>query len=152
MTFFYANFVIYWTCWLLFADKTRWRELFPVCIFASFLGLVSDQIVHLYKAYWEYYGSESIIIIDLLDDFGAYVVVTYLFIQWLPQKRTFFRMFSYWFAWTSLAITIEYVHIVTGHMAHYHGWSYLHSYVSDWILFLIFYQYHKVFQFEKLLK
>jgi hypothetical protein len=152
MTFFYARFVIVWACWLLFADKKRWKEIVPVCIFASFLSLITDQIVYFYITYWEYYGIEPTIIRSLMDDFGVYIVVTYLFIQCLPQKQTFFRMFSYWFAWTALAITIEYVHLITGHMAHYNGWSLWHSYISDWILYLIFYQYHKIFQLENLSK
>jgi hypothetical protein len=150
MDFFYARFIISWSCWLIFADKARWKEIFPVCIFASFLSLISDEIVYSYIPYWEYYGNEPNIVRNLMDDFGVYMVVTYLFIQWLPQKQTFFRMFSYCFAWTALAITIEYVHVITGHMAHYHGWSFWHSYVSDWILFLTFYEYHKVFHFERL--
>jgi hypothetical protein len=45
MTFFYARFVISWTCWLLFADKTRWKEIIPVCLFASLLSLVTGVIV-----------------------------------------------------------------------------------------------------------
>jgi hypothetical protein len=152
MTFFYARFVIAWACWLLFADKSRWKELFPVCTFASFLGLITDQIVDWYIPYWEYYGSEPKIIRNLLDDFDVYIVVTYLFIQWLPKKQSFFSMFSYWFTWTALAIAIEHVHVMTGHMAHYHGWTFWHSYISDWLLFWIFYQYHKILKLEKLSK
>lgn len=152
MDFFYARFAISWACWLLFADKARWREIIPVSILASFFGLISDHIITFYITYWDYYGSIARIILMLLDDLEIYVVVTYLFIQWLPKKQSFFSMFSYWFAWTALAITIEYIHVVTGHMAHYNGWTFLHSYVSDWILFWIFYQYHKIFQLEKLSK
>lgn len=152
MDFFYARLAITWACWLLFSDKSRWKELFPVCIFASFLSLISDEIVHFYIPYWEYYDNEPTIVRNLMDEFGIYLVITYLFIQWLPKQKTFFRMFSYWFAWTALAITIEYAHVITGHMAHYHGWSYWHSYVADWILFGLFYQYHKVFRLEKLSK
>lgn len=152
MDFFYARFVIAWTCWLLFADKSRWKEILPVCFFASCLSLITDQIVDWYISYWEYYGSNPKIVRNLMDDFDVYIVVTYLFIQWLPNKQSFFSMFSYWFAWTALTITIEYIHVVTGHMAYYHGWSFLNSYICDWILFWIFYQYHKIFKFEKLSK
>lgn len=152
MTFFYARFLITWTCWLLFADKSRWKEILPVCIFASFLSLITDQVVDRHIPYWEYYGTEPKIVRNLLDDFGLYMVVTYLFIQWLPQKQTFFRMLYYWFIWTALAIFIEHIHVITGHMAHYHGWTFWHSYVSDWILYWIFYQYHKILQLEKLSK
>lgn len=152
MDFFYMRFLISWTCWLLFADKARWREIIPVSIFASFLGLITDQIVEWHIPYWEYYGNEPKIIINLMDDLGIYIVTTYLFIQWLPKEHSFFCMFSYWFVWTALAIGIEYVHVITGHMAHYHGWTFWHSYVTNWILFGIYYQYHKILQLEKLSK
>lgn len=152
MSFFYARFFIIWACWLLFADKSRWKEIVPVCVFASSLGLIADQIVDSYIPYWEYYGSEPEIVINLIDEFEVNPIATYLFIQWLPQKQTFFRMFSYWFAWTAFAITIEHIHVITGHMAHYHGWTLWHSYISDWILFGIFHQYHKILQLDKLSK
>ncbi len=152
MDFFYARFLIAWTCWLLFADKTRWKEMLPVCIFGSFLGLITDQFTDWYIPYWEYYGSEPKIIRNLMDDFDVYVVVIYLFIQWLPKKRLFSNLFFYWFAWTAFAITIEYSHVKTGHMTHYHGWTFWHSYLSDWILFWIFYQFHKGLQLDKLSK
>ena len=152
MDFFYARFVIAWACWLLFADKARWKEMIPVCVFASFLSLITDQIVEWYIPYWEYYGSEPKILRKLMDISDVYIIVTYLFIQWLPEKQSLFNICFYWFGWTALAITIEYIHVITGHMAHYHGWTFWHSYVSDWILFWMFYQYHKVFQLEKLAK
>jgi hypothetical protein len=152
MDFFYMRFLISWTCWLFFSDKARWKEMVPVCAFALCLSLISDQIVDWYVIYWEYYGNEPKIIRKLLDDFDVYIIVTYLFIQWLPEKRSFFKMFSYWFAWTALAISIEYIHVKTGHMAHYNGWTFWHSYISDWILFWLFYQYHKILQLEKLAK
>lgn len=151
MSFFYARFFIVWACWLLFADKSRWREIFPVCVFASFLGLIADQIVD-YIPYWEYYGSEPEFVITLTDEFEINPIATYLFIQWLPKKQSYFNMFFYWFAWTALAISIEYIHVKTGHMVHYNRWTFWHSYVADWILFWIFYQYHKILRLEKLSK
>ncbi|MCC5468573.1 CBO0543 family protein [Pelosinus baikalensis] len=152
MDFFYTRFLISWACWLIFADRSRWKEMVPVCAFALCLSLISDQIVEWYVIYWEYYGNEPKIIRELMDDFDVYIIVTYLFIQWLPKKQSYFIMFYYWFAWTALAITIEYIHVKTGHMAHYNGWTFWHSYISDWILFWLFYQYHKFFQLEKLSK
>jgi len=85
MTFFYARFLIAWACWLFFADKSRWKELVPVCVFASSLSLITDQVVD-YIPYWKYYGSEPEIVITLIDEFDINPIATYLFIQWLPQK------------------------------------------------------------------
>lgn len=152
MTFFSARFIIAWLCWLVFANKSRWKEILPVCFFASLLSLIADQIIDWHIPYWEYYGSEPKIVRYLMNDFDFTIVVTYLFIQWLPRKKSLRTMFAYWFAWVALAIIIEYIHIATGHMAHHHGWSLLHSYVIDWLLFWIFYKYYSVFQFDKLVK
>jgi hypothetical protein len=152
MDFFYTRCLVSWTCWLFFADKARWREIIPVSIFASFLGLISDHFMTFHTTYWEYYGNHPKIIMVLLDDFEVYFVVTYLFIQWLPQNQSLSNMFTYIFTWTLFAIAIEYFHIFTGHMALHYGWTLWRSYVADWILFWIFYEYYKVFHFEKLSK
>jgi hypothetical protein len=147
MLFFIFRFIISWTIWIIFADKKRWRELFPVSIFAVYLASITDIIVHHYTL-WRYHPST--LITELFDDTGIYIVVTYLFIQWLPKKKTFSCMFMYWFVWTGITITIEWIHIVTGHMEHYKWWNYGWSYLADWILFFLFYQFHKVFELKKL--
>ncbi|EIW18589.1 hypothetical protein FA11_3410 [Pelosinus fermentans A11] len=150
MDFFYMRFLVSWTCWLIFADKARWREIAPVSIFASLLGVISDHFTNFHITYWEYYGNHPKIIMVLLDDFEIYAVVTYLYIQWLPKRQRLLDLFTYIFPWTLFAVLIEYIHINTGHMAHHHGWTFWYSYVADWILFLLFYMYHKIFHFEKL--
>ncbi len=150
MEFYYYRFAIVWSCWFIFADKSRWRELFPVCFFAGFLGSVSDIITHHYKL-WEYDRGQSLVA-ELADDFGVYLVITYLFIQWLPANRTILKLLTYWLIWTAVTISIEWIHLRTGHLEHHMWWTIWHSYVSDWILLFIFYQYHKIFQFERLSK
>lgn len=148
--FFIIWFLLSWSIWLIFADKKRWREIIPVCIFADFLGSLADIIVEYYK-YWEYLGNVfHPLILDISDELGIYPVVTYLFIQWFPKTQSFWRIFFYWFAWTGLAIIIEYIHLITGHMEHSSGWTLWHSYVADWILFFLFYQFHKMFDLRKL--
>ena len=59
-------------------------------------------------------------------------------------------MFGYWFLWTSICISIEWVFVVTKHMDHHNGWTFWHSYIADWFLFWVFYQFHKWFQLELL--
>jgi hypothetical protein len=148
--FFIARFIIVWAIWLIFADKKRWREIFPVSIFAALLGSTTDTITSHYKL-WRYHGDGvDLWLLKTMDDLGIYIVVAYLFIQWLPTKRTFLRMAGYWFVWTGLAISIEWLHIVTGHMEHYLWWGYICSYAADWFLFWLFYQYHKLFRLERL--
>ena len=133
-----------WVFWFKFADKKRWREILPVCFFASFLNAVVDTITHHYDLWMYAYDISATP--EILDDFGIYIVVTYLFIQWLPKDQTLRSMVLYWLMWTSIVITIEYIHVKTGHMTYHQWWTIYHSYVADWILFWIFYKYHKVFQ------
>lgn len=148
MEFYYFRFAIELGIWLCFADKKRWRELIPVCFLASLLGAITDTIMHHHK-FWDYDDGCSAIPY-ILNDFGTYVVVTYLFIQYLPKERTPGAMVWYWVKWTAASIGIEWVHVHTGHLRYFRGWNMVWSYVSDWILFWIFYKYHQIFQFEKL--
>ncbi len=150
MYFWYILFAIEWLIWLIFADKVRWRELLPVSFFASLLGATTDVITH-HIPLWTYDNNNSFIP-HLLNDWGIYIVVTYLFIQWLPQRRTFRSIFWYWFVWTAMVIIIEFIYIETGHMHYHNGWSLWKSYCADWILFSILYQFHKIFHLEKLLQ
>lgn len=141
-------FITAWILWILFADKKRWRELFPVTLFASFLGCLTDNIMHYYTL-WHYQNLNSLLI-SIFNDFGVYIVVTYLFIQWLPKEQTFRLMFGYWFIWTGLSISLELVYHATNHLTYHQWWNSWWSYLADWILYWIFYEYHKIFNLKKL--
>jgi hypothetical protein len=144
--FFVVRFVIEWTIWLIFADKKRWRELFLVSIFAGFLAMSTDLLMTVYKL-WDFDGSN--IVAEVANSYGMYIVVTYLFIQWLPKNRSFWRMFLYWFVWTGTVTLIEWFHLITGHFVYHKWWNLGWSYVSDWVLFGLFYMFHKVFKLEE---
>ena len=117
--FFIVSFIIVLGTWLIFADKTRWRELLPVGFFAGFLGAITDGIVCHYRL-WDYHDTLiPSVIVMMGDDLSIYIVVVFLFIQWLPTKRMLWNMVLYWFMWTAIAITIEWIHITTGHMHHH---------------------------------
>lgn len=146
--FFYIRFILVWTTWLIFADKRRWRELFPVAFFAGYLGLMADVVMNYYKL-WEYRNG-NILFADISDNIGIYLVATYLFIQWLPHHKTAWNMLLYWFIWTSFTIGIEWLHIRTGYMVHREWWNLGYSYLADWFLFWLFYQFHKVFRLKEL--
>lgn len=149
--FFIIRDFIFWLIWVLFADKKRWRELFVVAIFAALLGTLTDHLMHHYKL-WHYSTEENIgkVLVEAIDDFGIYTVTAYLFIQMLPNQHTFWNMLRYLFIWSSITITIEWVHVVTGHMRHLKWWTYLYSFIADWFLFWIFYKFHQVFELKKL--
>jgi hypothetical protein len=148
MSFWYINFAIEWLMWLIFADKRRWRELFSVSFFASLLMATTDVITH-HISFWSYDCNNSFIP-HLFNEWGLSIVFTYLFIQWLPQHQTLWLMFWYWFIWTAVAIIIELIHVKTGHMTYNNGWSLWLSYVADWVLLWVLYQFHKMFRLEKL--
>lgn len=65
-------FILAWIIWLLLADKSRWRAILPVCIFAKCLALATDVLMFYYPL-WEYVGSP--LLIHLADDLGIYPVV-----------------------------------------------------------------------------
>ncbi|MDD4334088.1 MAG: hypothetical protein PHY77_00575 [Desulfotomaculaceae bacterium] len=88
--------------------------------------------------------------INLANNAGIFLVVTYLFIQWLPKKQTFWRMAAYWFVWTGAAISLEYLYDRTGLLVYHQWWNIGFSYPADWFLFALFYYYHRLFRFEKL--
>ncbi|MFC4767481.1 CBO0543 family protein [Effusibacillus consociatus] len=134
--------MIVWLAWMLFADKKRWRELLPVGILGSALGSTTDNIMEHYKL-WEYHGGGHPLIPALTDDWGIFLVIPYLFIQWLPKQQTFGNLFVYWFMWTGITTGIEWIYVTTNHM-HYHKWWHIgYSYLADWFLFCLFYQFHK---------
>ena len=148
--FYIIRFIIAWIIWFVYADKRRWKEILPVCVFASCLGFLADILIEYYPL-WEYIeDAMHPLFLEIGDEFDVYPVVTYLFIQWLPVNKTIKNMFLYFFGWTGVAISIEYIHIVTDHIEHLNGWTMWHSYISDWILFWLFYMYHKVLDLKRL--
>jgi PAS domain S-box-containing protein len=147
--FFIIRFISAWVIWILFADKSRWREILPVAIFGSFLALTTDIIVISSYTLWAYHDGANWRAY-LLDDWGIYLVTVYLFIQWLPHEQTLRNMFVYWFGWTGICIGIEWLHLITGHMSHYKWWNLGWSYLSGWVLFWLFYQFHKQLRLAKL--
>jgi hypothetical protein len=142
----FGVFSIAWAAWFIFADKRRWREIAPVSLFAALLGGLSDVVMHYYQL-WEY---EHTLAAELLDDLGIYIVVSYLFIQWLPGNRSITAMFGYWFAWTAVSFSVEYIFVSTGHLQYDKWWNMGWSYLADWLLFGMFYTYYKMLRLEKL--
>ena len=145
--FYVGCFILSWIVWFVFADIRRWREIVPVCILAKALALATDVLVFYYPL-WEYIGPPQLI--HLADDLAIYPVVTYLFIQRLPKERSTGNILKYWIFWTTVALIIELIYVYTGHMRYHQWWNTWHSYAADWILYWLFYQFHRVFHLEKL--
>lgn len=145
--FFTIRFTLLWLIWLLFADKKRWREILPVSIFAGFLGSLTDTAMQFYPL-WGYQPRQAFT--EISDDLGVYIVVTYLFIQWLPKKQTCRELFKYIFIWSGIALALEWYHIHTGYMKYYQWWNMGWSYLADWFLFWVFYKFYKILNLYKL--
>lgn len=141
-------FITSWISWILFSNKKRWREILPVCFLASMLAGLTDMVVQHYPL-WQYQDGDPMFI-NLANNYGVFLVVTYLFIQWLPGKKTFWRMAAYWFVWTGATISLELLYNMTGRLVYHQWWNIWCSYLADWLLFAVFYYYHRLFRFAKL--
>lgn len=142
MLFWSIRFIMEWVIWLALADKARWKEILPVCIFAGYISLVADQVCELLEL-WEYAPVDAFG--DLVNATGMYLVVTYLFIQWLPGNKSLPSLAAYFFIWTSLVIIIEFFHLQHGKLI-YDNWHLYYSYIADWILFGLLYKFYRVFR------
>lgn len=148
--FYFINFSLCWLCWLTFADKKRWRELFAVSLLALFTASLSEDLMHHYLL-WEYLGGNGFVI-GLLNSFGIYIVIPYLFIQWLPKELNLKNLLWYGLIWSVFALGIEWVYLFTKHMKYYKWWNLGFSFLADGFLFWVFYQFHKIFHLERLSK
>lgn len=138
--FWIGQFIFSWTMWFAFAKRGRWHKYLPVCIFASWLSLIVEAIM-IYYNLWSYSGHPLLAL--FINAFGIYLVTIYLFIQWLPDNCSAKSMFWYYFKWTLAVILFECVHAWLGHISYHKWWNIGYSYLSDWLLFWLFYNYHK---------
>lgn len=141
---FVINFVLSWTAFFLFADKRRWREFYPSVALAMIMSLASDSLVTQIPL-WTYHDHQnwlSPLWVSLLDDFGIYPVVTYLFLQYYPKHRPISRQLLYFTVWTTGVILIEFLYLTQGWMVHRYFWSLPMSYFADWTIFFLLLRLH----------
>lgn len=145
MAFSITIFIISGIAFFILADRSKFFEYSPTCYVAMILGLMTDVLIHHYP-FWRYTAAKKpqIVIRHYLDDFGVYFVVVYLFVQFLPKKDNVFNLLVYIFFWTFLAILLEKIALMVTGIEHGLGWNLVYSYISDLILFLIFYAHHKL--------
>lgn len=131
--YFLAVFAISWIWWFISADKHRVRELFGAAIWSSFLGLLTDLIMVHYQL-WSYRGLPAAeYTIPLLLDFGIYPVVTYLFVQWMPED--WWGIMKRAVIWSAAATLFEFVTLKVGVMEHHQWWSMWLSFTADMVIF-----------------
>jgi len=128
--------ILSWLAFLVFGDKKRIPELFPTAMFSAFLGLLTDLIMEEYEL-WSYHDEPlSGSMVPLFLDFGIYPVVAFLFMQFLPQ--TWMKRFWWIFFWSLGSILLEYAYLKLGLMQHHKWWTLWVSYISDWVIFVLF--------------
>lgn len=139
-----TTFVLSWLLYYVLADRNNFRAIAPTCYFAVVLGLTTDLLIGDYPL-WHYPASSQLMVHmkDLLNDFGIYFVVTYLFLQMLPSKRTFKTMAFYVFLWTICTTLLEGLYLALGNMKYGLWWNIGYSYLADWFLFIVFYLHYK---------
>jgi hypothetical protein len=148
--FWPVEFILSWLVWFIFANKKRWKEIIPVSIFASWTSFILETWIHYVYNLWSYSGLPIFSL--FANAFGIYIVVPYLFIQLLPHERSLVKMFVYFFLWTVFAIILEFFHWYLLKIEYHLWWNIGYSYVSDWVLFGIFYKFYVITNLEKLSK
>ncbi|MGZ4031925.1 MAG: CBO0543 family protein [Tumebacillaceae bacterium] len=133
--YFVILFVLSWTAFFCFADRSRFREFYGAIMFTAYLGLLTDVIMVHYQL-WEYIGlPHPLYVIPLSLDFGIYPVVCMIFLQWLPQNWG--RIFRRSIYCSIAAILLEWLTIRTGHMKHHMWWNLGWSFLSDILIFMM---------------
>jgi hypothetical protein len=145
MTFSVSLFVISWICFFIFADKKKFHLFYPTCLFASYLACATDFLLTEHYVLWDYPEGTKMQTYSyhLMQQLGVYFVVSYLFLQNLPQRKHTFTLFRYVFYWTLLALLIEWLATTTGFMKYGKWWKLGWSYLCDWLLYFIFFFHHR---------
>jgi hypothetical protein len=107
-----------------------------------YLAATIDLFAHHYLL-WDYPKGTQLVQYSyhLMQQLGVYPVVIYLYIQTLLQKQSVVRMFRHILYWSLLALFLEWLSVKTGFMEYKKWWNLGWSYLSDWLLFLLFYGY-----------
>jgi hypothetical protein len=142
--YFIGLFIVSWLWFYLQADKSRIRELFGAALFASFLGSLTDLLMVEFKM-WSYSGlPQPGFTIPILLVFSIYPVVSYLFVQNLPDMWK--RIWQRTLVWSLYAVIFEWFTLRTRHIHHLSWWNLGYSFVADIIIFLTiaaFYRYYR---------
>jgi len=138
-----VSFFICWLAFLFFSNKKK----FPLYVFTCYVGIILSLIANLMMfvyPLWEYPGTKiEQFFINLLNGFGIYFVVIYFFLQSLPKEENFLSITRHIFYWSIFVILIELLYLTTGFIEYGLWWNLGFSYVTDCILFIMFYIHHK---------
>jgi hypothetical protein len=116
---------------LVFADKRRFRELFPAILWTMYFRFVEQyilvDIVHL----WSYDKVATplgkIMNMPVIVDVFFYPFLGYLYVQYYPSKRI--TRLLYALIWAGAFTINEQIAAWVGIVKQHDGWSWFHSYV-----------------------
>jgi hypothetical protein len=133
-------FVFSWAFFFFFADKSKLYLFLSTIYFGIITALMSDLFMHVVEL-WAFNVESRLqtFISRWSVAWGIYFVVMFFFLQWLPKKQTWWTMFKYLFYWTTFSILAEWLFVEMKWFIHKSWWNLLHSYWSDWVLYIIFY-------------
>lgn len=91
-----------------FADKDRFRAMFPICISAVFLRFLDHYILIDWFKLWVMHGQGwRTIWVPMFANLTIWPIAAYLYIQYLPKDKSFFRLFLH---------TIPYVVVMASYL------------------------------------
>ena len=145
MTFSITLFVISWICFFIFADRKNFHLFYSTCLLSAYLSSAVDFFATEHYVLWDYPQGTRLqtYLYHLMQQFGVYPVVVYLFLQTLPKKEDKFHLIRHVFYWTIFSIVVEWLATQIGFMKYEKWWNSGWSYFSDWILFFVFYLHYK---------
>jgi hypothetical protein len=129
---------------LIFGDKKKLPVFTHTSLVASLIATMTDLLMIPYPL-WNYPSQTSwnLFYKQMIHTFTVYPVVVYLFLQTLPRKQTFITVARHIFYWTIPCILLEWISLKIKYIEHGLWWNLGYSYLADWILFSLFYIYHK---------
>ncbi len=138
--------ILLWLFFLLKGNKMIFFKLLPTCYIAALLNIATDLLVTYYPL-WKHpdLSIGEIMIRHTIMAFGIYFMTTYLFLQWLPTKRTFLSMVKYISYWVIYSLIIEVIFLSWGEIQHGLWWNLWYSILSDFLLFSLFFFHHNWF-------
>jgi hypothetical protein len=120
MTFSVTLFASSWICFFIFADKKKFHLFYPTFLFSAFIACAADFFATEHYLLWDYPQGTKIqtYFFHLMQQFGIYPVVTYLFLQTRPKQQITLTLTKHIFYWTILAIVLEWLALKMGFIKH----------------------------------
>ncbi|MFB5188881.1 cupin domain-containing protein [Alicyclobacillus fastidiosus] len=125
-----------WVCLLLFGDRKQFRRVFPSVAVGVIMSLASDIITNQYP-FWKYHDNEFLppVVVQLLDDFGIYPCIAYLFVQHIPTSAK--KWIIYTACWVAGGMGVEWVMAYQGYLTYGLGWNLGWSFAADCAIFIV---------------